>query len=47
MHEIQSSFDYKSPTDVKAIFLDMSKTFDKVWHQGLLFKLKSYRNVIY
>ena len=41
-HEIQSSFDYKPPTDVRAIFLDILKAFDKVWHQGLLFKLKSY-----
>ena len=25
---------------VRSVFLDMSKTFDKVWHEGLLFKLK-------
>ena len=24
------------------VFLDISKTFDKIWHKGLLFKLKSY-----
>ena len=26
--------------DVRPVFLDMSKAFDKVWHEGLLFKLK-------
>ena len=23
------------------VFLDMSKAFDKLWHDGLIFKLKS------
>ena len=35
-------FDYNPPVDTRAIFLDISKAFDKVWHQRLLFKLKSY-----
>ena len=26
--------------EARAVFLDISKTFDKVWHEGLLFKLK-------
>ena len=42
VHEIQSSFDRNPPVDTRAIFLDISEAFDKVWHQGLLFKLKSY-----
>ena len=35
---IHSSLDIN--LDVRYIFLDMSKAFDKVWHQGLLYKLK-------
>lgn len=42
IHKILSSLDYKSPTDVRAIFLDIWNTFDNVWHQGLLLKIKSY-----
>ena len=42
VHEIQSSFDCKPPSDVKSIFLDISTAFDKAWHQGLLFKLQPY-----
>ena len=37
-HEIYKSFD--ACLDVGAVFLDISKEFDKVWHQGLPYKLK-------
>ena len=28
--------------DIRAVALDIFKTFDSVWHAGLLHKLKSY-----
>ena len=37
-HEIYQSLD--DSLQVKAVFLDISKTFDIVWHKGLIFKLK-------
>ena len=37
-HEIFTSFD--NGLEVRSVFLDISKAFDKVWHEGLIFKLK-------
>ena len=37
-HEIYSSFDDRY--EVRSVFLDISKAFSKVWHEGIIFKLK-------
>ena len=37
-HEIYKSAD--DGLDVRGVFLDISKAFDKVWYKGLLYKLK-------
>ena len=37
---IYASFDCNSPRDVRGIFLDISKAFDRVWHEGLIYKVK-------
>ena len=37
-HDIHKSFD--DGLKVKGVFFDISKAFDKVWHEGLTYKLK-------
>ena len=37
-HEIYQSFD--ESFDVRSVFFDISKAFDKLWDDGLIFKLK-------
>ena len=35
VHDIYASFDCNPTRDVRGVFLDTSKAFDRVWHEGL------------
>ena len=39
-HTIFKAFNCNPPLDVCSVYLDISKAFDRVWHDGLVYKLK-------
>ena len=39
-HLCYQAFDCNPSLEARAVFLDISKAFDKVWHDGLVFKLE-------
>ena len=39
---LQTAFDENPTRDMRDVFLDISNAFDKIWHDGLMFKLKVY-----
>ena len=41
-HEIFKGFDANPLLDTCGFFFDISKAFDKVWPEALIFKLRSY-----
>ena len=41
-HKIYKSIDCNPPTDVRGIFLEISKAVEKVWYEVSIFKLNAY-----
>ena len=40
VHDIYNAFDTNLNLEVREVFLDISKAFDRVWHKGFLYKVK-------
>ena len=43
VHEIYNAFDVNPSFELKGVFLEISKAFDRLWHKGLLRKMHGYR----
>ena len=41
-HQIFTPLEDYPSRETRAVFLDISKVFDRGWHNGLIFKLESY-----
>ena len=41
VHSIYLDFDHNPSLEVRGYFLDISKAFDQVWDDGLLYKVES------
>ena len=41
-HQIYTSFNINPSHETRGVFLDISKAFDRVWHEGLIYKLKKH-----
>ena len=39
VNEVHKAFDDRCTLEVRSVFLDLSKAFDKVWHDGLFLNL--------
>ena len=41
VHNVYAGFDLNPPLEVCSCFLDIAKAFDKVWHEGLIYKMEA------
>ena len=42
VHDIYNAFDVNPSLEVRGVFFGFSKAFDKLWHKGLLCKVKCW-----